>query len=112
MNQNRAARMGGTLRAAFGMRREMVSDPICFRASFVRGWDGLPGVSIPLKSPMAEIRTNNDELLGNTGNRIGLKSCLTPFHLVNGSTFGRRRWPNQTDCLRARPMFIWMRSTG
>jgi len=28
MDQNRAARMGGTLCAAFGMRREKVSDPI------------------------------------------------------------------------------------
>lgn len=39
----------------------------------------VPGVSISLNPPPAEIRADNDELLGNSGNGVGLKSCPPLF---------------------------------
>jgi uncharacterized protein len=49
----------------------------------VRGWDWGAGLSTSPKPLLFESRTNNVELLGNPGNRIRLKSCLTPFILTS-----------------------------
>lgn len=42
-------------------------------------WSFAPGVSTSLNPPMAESRADNNELLGNSGNGVGVKSCPTPF---------------------------------
>lgn len=47
-------------------------------------WNFAPGVSTSLNPPPAEIRAVNDELLGNSGNGVSLKSCPPLFvHHVN-----------------------------
>lgn len=48
-------------------------------ALFVRGWDWVAGISTSPKPLIVESHIVNDELPGNPGGRLSLKSCLTPF---------------------------------